>query len=187
MARVIKTISYPEEEKLIINCPTLRDKVMFTMMIKCGLRVGELVQLRNLDCFCGDTPLQRLTVRSSISKSKQSRIVPLADRVQSLLIAYRLESLRSGPLQPDEFLFPGETKSGHISTRQVQRRLAAISEQAFDYAIHPHVLRHTFATRLSRVANIRVVQMLLGHKSLQSTQVYTHPDLQDLDKAINGV
>ncbi|GAH96402.1 unnamed protein product, partial [marine sediment metagenome] len=53
--------------------------------------------------------------------------------------------------------------------------------------IHPHILRHTFATRLMSKTSMRVVQELLGHKNLSSTQIYTHPNNADLQEAIDSL
>ena len=74
-----------------------------------------------------------------------------------------------------------------ITTRQVERIILTASMKALNRPIHPHVLRHTFASRLMKRTNIRVVQQLLGHTSITSTQIYTHPDSDDLQKAINDI
>jgi len=63
--------------------------------------------------------------------------------------------------------------------------VARVSLDVIKRRIHPHVLRHTFATQLAKVTNIRVVQELLGHSSLESTQIYTHPDMNEAREAVN--
>jgi len=74
-----------------------------------------------------------------------------------------------------------------LSERHVQRIISSASVKAFGRSINPHVLRHTFGTRLMRVTDMRTVQELLGHKSLASTQIYTHPNEQDKHKAIQNM
>ena len=75
----------------------------------------------------------------------------------------------------------------HLSPRAVQYYLNSESYECLGFCIHPHTLRHTFGTRMMKRTNIRVVQELMGHKSITSTQVYTHPDHDDLNRAINGL
>ena len=74
-----------------------------------------------------------------------------------------------------------------LSTRQVERIIRAAALKCLGRPVHPHALRHTFASRLMRKTNARIVQELLGHKNLSSTQIYTHPNGEDLKDAINQI
>ncbi len=87
----------------------------------------------------------------------------------------------------DGYAFYPDSPTHHITPRTIQRIIKKASFQAFGREIHPHVLRHTFASRLMRTTNIRIVQQLLGHKSIQSTQIYTHPNHDDLTTAIKSL
>lgn len=85
----------------------------------------------------------------------------------------------------NDFVFSSRISRSPISTRQVHRIVNFAFLKAIGKVVHPHMLRHTFATRLMRVTNSRIVQELLGHKKLTSTQIYTHPNSDDLKKAID--
>ncbi|GAI79438.1 unnamed protein product [marine sediment metagenome] len=74
-----------------------------------------------------------------------------------------------------------------LTRRQVHRIISYAAISALGRSVHPHVLRHTFASKLMRVTNMRTVQELLGHKNLTSTQIYTHPNEQDKHKAIENM
>ena len=164
-----------------------RDSCMVLLMLDAGLRVGELQKLDVYDLWQFDMPVDSLLIRAEISKSKRDRTVPLTPRIHNSLI------------QMDAICWTGEEvnfgcpafTTGHrdnrMSIRQIQRVIKDIGSLAIKRRLTPHMLRHTFATRLMRSTNIRIVQSLLGHTSLSSTQVYTHPDADDLKKAISGL
>lgn len=164
-----------------------RNLLAFLLMLDSGLRVGELVQLLRSDCFIGSTVVTQLAIRSSIAKGKHARTIPLSERVR--------ESLRS--LHPQNSLIPDLdhpimliTSCAHgraITTRQVQRIIEGISEKCIHRPIHPHALRHTFATRLNKITDLRTVQELLGHRNVSSTQIYTHITDDDKFAAINAL
>jgi len=91
------------------------------------------------------------------------------------------------PAPTSGFAFYNGTNTEHLTTRQIERIIGNAGEKAFGRWINPHILRHTFASRLMRTVNSRVVQELLGHKHLASTQIYTHPNHQDLRNAIDSI
>jgi len=74
-----------------------------------------------------------------------------------------------------------------LTTRQVERIIRTAALKSIGRPVHPHVLRHTFASKLMSVCNERIVQELLGHQSITSTQIYTHPNEDDKKKAIQDV
>lgn len=74
-----------------------------------------------------------------------------------------------------------------VSTRTLQRLVARLGREVLGRSLWPHVLRHTYATRMMRVCELRVVQELLGHRSVKSTQVYTHVSSEDLVEAAGKV
>ncbi len=148
----------------------MRDKAMLELMYATGLRVSELVglELSNLNLNQG--------VIRVIGKGRKERLVPIGDEAHDSLMVY----LSSG--RPD-FLKGVQTDSVFVTNRK-----AGMTRQAFwymvrRYAVHcdipqklsPHMLRHSFATHLlNHGADLRVVQLLLGHSDLSTTQIYTH-------------
>jgi len=165
----------------------LRNRCLFLLMLDAGLRVGEVVSLEMSDLYFQGKPVNTLTVRGVISKSGVERSIPLSDRVLTALSDYFFEILgriyegTNGPV----FFSGGGYKA--LSTRQVERIIRHVSLSCLGRPIHPHVLRHTFATKLMRLTDMRTVQELLGHDSITSTQIYTHPNEDDKRKAIDAL
>lgn len=164
-----------------------RDRLLLMLMLDAGLRVGEVVQLRLRHLFTDGALNTAVNIAAEISKSGWNRTVPLSENLKIILDEYLEKSYVPEIGETNNYLFPGRPDSEHLSARQVRR---IVRHRCFSYLavqVKPHDLRHTFATRLMRTTNIRVVQTLLGHQSIQSTQVYTHPDNTDLAKAIASV
>jgi len=164
-----------------------RDRLLFTLMIEAGLRIGEAVGLQIADLWFVDGPTKSLNIDNSLAKKGCTRIVPCSHRLQSIIECWYKNYWLHLPGPKPNWVFGVLSNNKHISIRQAQRIVAAVSLAAIGRKIHPHILRHTFATRLMRTTNIRVVQQLLGHKQLSSTQVYTHPNGDDLVAAINSL
>ena len=148
----------------------LRDRTMLEVLYACGLRVSELVQLRL------DQVNLRMGCLRIIGKSNKERLVPLGEQALEWLSVY-LRTTRPALLQncPCNDLFV--TQRGEAMTRQAfwylikRYALAAL----IDKPLSPHTLRHAFATHLvNHGADLRVVQLLLGHSDLSTTQIYTH-------------
>ena len=176
-----------ESERMLIGIAYPRERLMFLLMLDAGLRVGELVQLKLSDLLINDHPVFSLTVRPEIAKNHTAREIPLSSRVYEAI--NNLKNCYWRPLyyEPENFAFPAPPTVAHISTRQVERIIKNIAERTILRPITPHTLRHTFATRLMRKTSTRVVQQLLGHKNLSSTQIYTHPNSEDLRLAIDSM
>ena len=165
---------------------SIRNTMLILLMLEAGLRVGETVQLRRNDLYDHGDAVQWLRIRAEISKTKVERCVPLSNTVK-IAIGHMQESYWPYyGIGPDDWAFAAASKSRHITVRQVQNLINILSRQAIKRCIRPHILRHTFASRLMKTANIRVVQQLLGHARLSSTQIYTHPDSNDLKNAIDA-
>lgn len=165
----------------------LRNHLLCLLMLDSGVRVGELVKLSLTDLFCNGIPVHALLVRAEVAKRKHERSIPLTARLTDALIQTLKEAWFWRDPSIDEYAFKLGIADKHITTRRVQQIISDTSFIAIGRKIHPHVLRHTFATRLMQKTNIRVVQELLGHSSLTSTQIYTHPNNQDLKKAIDAI
>lgn len=154
---------------------SLRDRAMLEVMYGCGLRVSELCALKNDDIVDGGELLR------IFGKGSKERIVPIGGAAGRALSAYLggfRESFARGNLAETHVFL---TRLGKPFTRQgvfkiVRTRAAAVGIAAD--RISPHVLRHCFASHmLSRGADIRAIQELLGHADIGTTQVYTHVDV----------
>lgn len=163
----------------------LRNHLMALLMLDAGLRVGELVQLTNLDLSPPDHILTTLYLPAIATKTHEARYIPLTPQLSNAIATNK--PWLTGPLHDltIRYAFTSHNPTHHITTRQVQRIIIYAGQRSCHCHITPHTLRHTFATRLMRTTNIRVVQELLGHKSISSTQIYTHPAAHDLKDAID--
>lgn len=164
-----------------------RNHCMALLMLDAGLRVGELVQLKVADIWFMNNPVNNLLVSAEIAKRHKERTIPLSDRIRHAINMMNFHGLFYDECSPPNFAFHGSNFLSHLTTRQVERIIRAASLQSLGRPIHPHILRHTFASRLMKRTNIRVVQELLGHSSIASTQIYTHPDEEDKTTAIQNL
>ncbi len=150
----------------------LRLRALVELLYATGMRVTELVTLP-LNALSRDMPV--LIVRG---KGAKERMVPLSEPSREAIEAYRsvrgaFLKGRAGP----KFLFPSDSEEGHLTRQRVGQLLKALALNAgLDPAkLSPHVLRHAFATHLvSNGADLRAVQMMLGHADIATTQIYTH-------------
>ncbi|HYQ39346.1 MAG TPA: site-specific tyrosine recombinase XerD [Pseudomonas sp.] len=148
----------------------LRDRAMLEVLYACGLRVSELVALT----------LEQVNLRQGVvrvfGKGARERLVPLGEEAIDWLLRYLREARGELLLgRPSDVLFP--SLRGEQMTRQTfWHRIKLHARRAgIDKPLSPHTLRHAFATHLlNHGADLRVVQMLLGHRDLSTTQIYTH-------------
>jgi len=148
----------------------LRDRAMLELLYACGLRVSELVTLR-----LAELSLNQGVVRI-VGKGGKERLVPMGEEASAWLQRYlagpRMELLDN---RPSEVVFP--SRRGTRMTRQTfWHRIKLYARRAgMKTELSPHTLRHAFATHLiNHGADLRVVQLLLGHSDLSTTQIYTH-------------
>jgi integrase/recombinase XerD len=143
----------------------LRLYVLLELLYATGMRVSELVGLRR-SAVMRDAGFLTIT-----GKGNKERIVPVNDRTRDAVKAW-LETLPPGP-----WLFPAGGADGHLSRQVFGRDLKGLAGRAGIAAarVAPHVLRHAFASHLLQGgADLRVVQTLLGHADISTTQIYTH-------------
>lgn len=165
---------------LIEDPVALRNRTMLEVMYACGLRVSEVCSLRLSQI---DIDGRVLTVTG---KGDKQRIVPFYLRVQKLLERYLQNSRPTFLKEEHTYLFVSQ-RGNPISTRAIQLILKQAGMDAgLSQPLHPHMLRHSFATHLlDNGADLRVVQELLGHSSLSTTQIYTHVTLDRLKKVVD--
>lgn len=198
MPKTIQTLSPEQSSKLVDyfehgkayrygNLHAERNLLICLLLLDAGLRVGELVKLLVSDVWYENSPCKVLEVRAGTTKTQTSRLIPLSERTTLAILMYSEIQHHYTFANPSNFIFGQNLQGKHISTRQVERIIRTAGQESLGIRVHPHMLRHTFATRLMQKTNIRVVQTLLGHSSLQSTQIYTHPNNQDLKKAIDSM
>jgi integrase/recombinase XerD len=160
---------------------------LFTILADTGLRVAELCALQVYDLWLFDGPVRCLSVRSAIAKNHKPRSIPLTPPCQDAIRELAAARWLHPTPYPDHFAFPSHDLNEPISTRAIQLICSHFGHEILHIRLTPHMFRHTFATRLMRKVNIRVVQQLLGHTSISATQIYTHPSNQDLQNAINAL
>jgi integrase/recombinase XerD len=155
----------------------LRDTALFELLYATGLRVSELVGLP-VSAVRGDPRM--ILVRG---KGDKERMVPLSTPARAALVAWLAhrdageEAARTQGRPASRFLFPGDGREGHL-TRQYFHGLVkdvAVIAGLSPARVTPHVLRHAFATHLlAHGADLRVIQTLLGHADVATTEIYTH-------------
>jgi len=162
-----------EEVKMLIEgAGSYKSKVMLQFLYSSGLRLSELIKLKVND----------LEIKEKIGwvregKGSKDRMFLLSETIIKELEKYMQT------LKPDEkYLFPGP--KGHVSPRNVQKIVENAAKRAgLKKKVHPHMLRHCFATHLLESGvDIRKIQELLGHANLQTTQIYTSVSKEELKK-----
>jgi len=153
----------------------VRDLAMWELLYSSGLRISELANVNLMDMDFAASSIQVVN-----GKGGRSRLLPLGRKA--------IEAIREWLLVRDEFikddemaLFVGKT-GARLSTRNIQLRLERWRKrQGLQGRLHPHMLRHSFASHmLESSQDLRAVQELLGHSNISTTQVYTHLDFQHL-------
>lgn len=167
------------------TCPH-RDNLMMRLMLQCGLRAGEVSGLTIDNTWRSGFVHPAIYLPQGTTKNHKARYVDMPAPVRNLVGKYVPLLLKHSPqLTTSGPLFTSYKRSLKLAVRDVERITAAISEKAIGRQVHPHVLRHTYATILLRYTNIRVVQQLLGHSRLDTTQIYTHVSSEDCKTAVN--
>jgi len=162
-----------------------RNYTMALLMLDAGLRVGELIQLRQDQLWYINGPVGSLVVEKLQAKNRRERTIPITLRVHDAIERMQRDWWIQSTVLGERSAFYRTSCQYPLTTRQVQRIIKAAGTQSIGREIHPHILRHTFATRLMSKTSMRVVQQLLGHSNLTSTQIYTHPNNADLQEAID--
>ena len=175
----------PEEAARLVtidgeDAPSLRDRALFELAYSSGLRLSELAQLDVDQCDLAGGDVRVL------GKGGKERIVPVGAKAREALARWlgaRVQRAAAG----ESAMFVGP-RGRRLSRRAIQQRLAQWAiRQGLARHVHPHMLRHSFASHvLQSSGDLRAVQEMLGHASIASTQVYTHLDFQALAKVYDA-
>ena len=165
----------------------IRAYAIIVLLSDTGLRISELAKLNRSDLVIEHCVVSTLRVRAETTKTKSERIIPLSERCQKAIDLLRQFYWPISSLWSDHPAWLAAFDDQMLSIRQLQRIVEISGQIHIGLKLHPHTLRHTFATRLMQTTNIRIVQQLLGHKCISSTQIYTHPNMDDLTKAIHSI
>jgi integrase/recombinase XerD len=150
---------------------TLRLLCLLELLYATGLRISELVAL---PASAATRDERMLVVRG---KGGKERLVPLNGAAKTAMRAYRDACDEAAKANPSKWLFPSFGEAGHLTRQHAARELKELAVQAGLRAerVSPHVLRHAFASHLlANGADLRIVQTLLGHADISTTQIYTH-------------
>jgi site-specific recombinase XerD len=170
--RRLPVVLSPEEvARLLDAAPGLKYKAALSVAYGAGLRASEVISLK-----VGDIDSTRMVIRVEQGKGRKDRYVMLSPYLLELLRAWWREA------RPRGWLFPGRDPGQPLTTRQLNRACHAAAQMAeIGKPVSLHTLRHSFATHLlEQKTDIRVIQVLLGHKKLDTTALYTRVALKSL-------
>jgi integrase/recombinase XerD len=150
-----------------------RDKAVIELLYSCGLRVSELCNLKMHDLFLDEGFLR------VVGKGNKERLVPMsAQAVKELNLWFLTRNMITPKPGEEDYVFISTRRRQHLSRITVFHNLRLYAERAgITKTISPHTLRHSFATHLLEGgANLRVIQAMLGHEQISTTEIYTHID-----------
>jgi site-specific recombinase XerD len=157
-------LSKSEVKAMILSTKNLKHKAILSLIYSCGLRVSECINLK-----LTDIDSNRMMIRIKQSKGAKDRYVPLSNSLLLLLREYYKK------YNPAIYLFNGQNKNQY-SAKSIQNIVkSATNMLGIDKHVTPHTLRHSFATHLlEQGTDIRIIQEILGHKDIRTTEIYTH-------------
>ena len=163
------------------KCEGQRNRAIIEVLYSCGLRVSELCELRLSDLYINEQFI-RVT-----GKGDKQRLVPISSRAIAELEAYFADRSRIDIKRGyGDYVFISERlkkKLSRITVFHIVKELVAVT--GISKTVSPHTFRHSFATHLLEGgANLRVIQAMLGHESIATTEIYTHIDTQRLREEI---
>ena len=169
-----------QEEQLPSRSP-VRDKAILELLYATGIRCSELVSIRFQDINWAE---KTILIQG---KGNKERIALFGEKAKKKVQEYLLKE-RQQPEAYDDPLFVNNRNTA-LTTRSIQRIVAMFRKfLKIDKPLTPHKLRHSFATHLlNQGTDLRVVQELLGHKTVASTEKYTHVSLDDLSRMVNSI
>ena len=170
----VRLVSIDDDDTL-----SIRDRALFELAYSSGLRLSELAGLDvdRVDLASGEVRV--------FGKGSKERVVPVGAPARNAIDAWLKRRTTTNNKEPAMFV---NSQGRRLSPRTIERRLATWAiKQGLARHVHPHMLRHSFATHvLQSSGDLRAVQEMLGHASIASTQVYTHLDFQALAKVYDA-
>jgi site-specific recombinase XerD len=170
--RTLPVVLSPQEvSRLIAAARNVKHQAALSVAYGAGLRASEVIALK-----VGDVDSQRMTLRVEQGKGAKDRYAMLSPLLLQRLRTWWRVGHAQGKILPGGWLFPGLDPIDPLTPRQLNRAVHDAAEAArIDKRVTTHTLRHSFATHLlERKVDIRVIQVLLGHKKLETTSIYTH-------------
>jgi integrase/recombinase XerD len=183
VARTLPVILSREEvSRLIEGARTLKHRTALSVAYGAGLRVSEVVALK-----VTDIDSTRMLLRVEQGKGQKDRYALLPPILLERLRTWWRHARAAGKVLPGGYLFPGLDPLDSMSTRQLNRAVHEAAQAAhIDKRVSMHSLRHAFATHLlEQKEDIRTIQVLLGHKKLETTALYTHVATETLRQVIS--
>ena len=183
--RLPKVMSTDELNHLLNYQPDdplgIRDKAIIELFYSSGLRLAEIAALD-----IGDADLKNATVKVT-GKGNKQRIVPLGRLAITAINAWLEARALFSVIHEPQALFLSQ-RGKRLSHRSIQQRLNRLGlERGSNQRLHPHLLRHSFASHmLESSSDLRAVQEMLGHSDISTTQIYTHLDFQHLAKTYDA-
>ncbi len=173
--KIPTVLTKDEIRALLDNANTKKSKLMISLMYACGFRVSELVNLKTVDLNFEEKIGQ---VRQA--KGRKDRIF----NIPNFLLPKLKKQVEKQKQDNREHLFTNSTSGKKLTTRNIQKIVNKTAHKAkIKKSVHPHTLRHSFATHLLEDGvDIRKIQELLGHADLSTTQIYTHISTEELKK-----
>ena len=171
--RRLPVVLSPEEVRRLLDAaPGLKYRAALSVAYGAGLRASEVVSLKMSDI---DSDRERMVIRVEQGKGRKDRYAMLSEPLLHLLRAWWLAARPLGVMLPGGWLFPGQNPVNPLTTRQLRRAFdGAKAAAGIDKRVCLHTLRHCFATHLlEQKVDIRVIQVLLGHKKLDTTARYS--------------
>ena len=177
-------LSREEVARLLAAADNLKHQTALSVAYGAGLRASEVVALK-----VSDIDSQRMTLRVEQGKGSKDRYAMLSPVLLERLRAWWKFAHSQGKMLPGGWLFPGLDPIDPLSTRQLTRAVHAAAEAAgIDKRVSMHTLRHSFATHLlEQKVDIRVIQVLLGHKKLETTALYAHVATDILREVVSPI
>ncbi|MBA7713198.1 IS91 family transposase ISMno24 [subsurface metagenome] len=171
--RIPAVLTKDELKKLLNTVPTKKSKLMISLTYACGFRVSELINLK-----IKDLNFEEMIGYVRQAKGRKDRVFNIP---KFLLKNLKKQTKKQQELE-EEYLFTGP--KGKLTDRNIQKIVRKTAKKAgINKEVHPHTLRHSFATHLlENGTDIRMIQELLGHADLSTTQIYTHISTEELKK-----
>ena len=160
--KIPEILTLEEIKSMIQSTKNIKHKLILKVLYGCGLRVSEIVNLKNKD-----VNIKENLINIRQGKGKKDRFVKIPNSINEELNAYI-------KLNDDEFLFPSN-RGGKLTKKTISKIVETSAKKAkVKKRVYPHLLRHSFATHLlEQGTDLKIIQKLLGHSDIKTTQIYT--------------